>query len=302
MASNGIYGSNIPVNISMNDVEIYYSYSANRTSDDINSANFTQLDSKLLTQATIDNVSDEKYDNILEGLYNLKLPLQYFNKKGFYTVYIKPKEITSVISDVSTLVSYPDIKGIVIDTSKITDTNLQTKLLTNNELVGYRIVYYNTDNQRENYYRIITSNNKCEPVVQSINNSNQKSVRYRYNESSSLVFITVTPSTAPSFKPNAEPYIGMPAQKIGLVNTLFEPIMLDIEMVEHDAETISTMLEGSQLRNLDKGLVTTFNQDNEIYAQHEHYTLKDKYTGEPIYEVKKNKENSIDFTQTLEDK
>ena len=37
----------------------------------------------------------------LDGLYNLNLPLNKFNKKGFYTVYIKPKEIPVVIKDVS---------------------------------------------------------------------------------------------------------------------------------------------------------------------------------------------------------
>ena len=59
------------------------------------------------------------YDNVLEGLYNLKLPLQYFNKKGFYTVYIKPKEVIMTLQDVGVLASYEDIKGIVIDSSDV---------------------------------------------------------------------------------------------------------------------------------------------------------------------------------------
>ena len=60
------------------------------------------------------------------------------------------------------------------------------------------------------------------------------------------------------------------------------------------------MINGSQVRDLDNGLVTTFNKNNEIFAQHEHYTLKEN--GTPVYEVKVNKSNSIDFSQTLEDK
>jgi hypothetical protein len=83
---------------------------------------------------------------------------------------------------------------------------------------------------------------------------------------------------------------------------LFEPIQIDIEMTTHDADTISYMLEGSQLRDLDNGLVTTFNDKNEIYNQAEHFTLKDQYSGKPVYEVKENKENGIDFSQTIEDK
>ena len=98
------------------------------------------------------------------------------------------------------------------------------------------------------------------------------------------------------------PYIGKPAQKICLVNTFFEPVVLDIEMVNHDADTISYMLENPQLRDLDNGLVTTFNDDNEIYVQNEHYTLKDQYTGRPIFEVKQKRTDNIDFTQTLDDK
>ena len=62
------------------------------------------------------------------------------------------------------------------------------------------------------------------------------------------------------------------------------------------------MLEGSQLRDLDNGLVTTYNNNDEIYAQHEHYTLKSQYTGDPVFEVKRNKQNNIDFSQTVNDK
>jgi hypothetical protein len=163
-------------------------------------------------------------------------------------------------------------------------------------------VYLDENGKRENYYRIVTSNNKCEPVEQSLPNVNQNATRYRFNEGSNLTFITVSPSVAPSFKPNATPYIGKVGQQILFVNTKFEPILLDIEMVDKDVENIATMLEGSQLRSLDNGLVTTFNENNEIYHQSEHYSLKDPYTGEPVYEVKMNKTDSIDFSQTIEDK
>lgn len=304
--SNGVYGTNIGAQVSIEDVEIFYSYSPTRNSDDVNNADFTEIPSSLLVQAKMtqdDKEKSGKIDDILEGLYNLKLPLKYFNKKGFYTVYIKPKEYTAVLQDVGVLSSYPDVKGLVIDTKTDNlDTHLQALLTTNNALVGYRIIYYDNEGNREKYYRIITSNNKIEPVVQNLSDVNQKAVRYRYNESSSLTFLTVTPSVSTTFKPNALPYIGVATQRIGIVNTKFEPIMIEIEMVDHDFDTISTMLEGSQLRDLDNGLVTTFNENNEIYAQHEHYTLKDEYTNKPVYEVKKNKTESIDFSQNLDDK
>ena len=294
MSSNGTYGTRIASNVTQKDVEIFYSYSPTRNSDDVNNATFMKLPSNLLFDAETED------NDVLEGLKNLKLPLQYFNKKGFYSVYIRPKEVKAVINNVSTLTAYPDVRGIVINTSSVTE--LSNELRTNNMLVGYRIVYLDENGKRENYYRIVTSNNKCEPVEQSLPNVNQNATRYRFNEGSNLTFITVSPSVAPSFKPNATPYIGKVGQQILFVNTKFEPFLLDIEMVDKDIENIATMLEGSQLRSLDNGLVTTFNENNEIYHQSEHYSLKDPYTGEPIYEVKMNKTDSIDFSQTIEDK
>jgi hypothetical protein len=235
-------------------------------------------------------------------MYNLRLPLSEFNKKGFYTVYIKPKEIEAVITDVSTLTAYPNVRGIVLDITQIKNSSIQEKARTNNELVGYRVIYLDEKGNRQPFYRIITSINKCEPVVKAPTSSSDKSYTYRYEDSSSLVFATLSPSSAPSFKGNALPYIGKPTQKILLVNTFFEPIQIDIEMTTHDADTISYMLENSQLRDLDNGLVTTYNDNNEIYNQTEHFTLKDEYTGKPVFEVKQKKNNNVDFSQTIDDK
>lgn len=301
MSSTGAYGTTIPSKIRNSDIDIFYAYHETRTSDSVDNAVFKKLPSSILTDALYDS-DGESIDNVLEGLYNLKLPLEYFNRKGFYTVYIKPKEIPAVIADVSSLTSFPNVRGIVIDSKQITDSDFSQKVRDNNALVGYRIIFINDNGTRENYYRLVTSNNKCEPVVESSNESGNKSYTYRYNESSTLSFLTLTPSIAPSFKSTSAPFIGKPTQRILFVNTLFEPIMLDIEMTEHDIDTVSNMLEGSQLRDLDNGLVTTYNDDNQIVHQSEHYTLKDPATGNPVYEVKKNKENDIDFSQTLQDK
>lgn len=294
------YGTNIPINISNSDitslVDISYCYHENRTYDSLSNATFYPLESTILTQAQRD--SDSGVDQVVEGMYNLQLPVSVFNRKGFYTVYIKPKEIAATIADVGTLTAYPDIRGLVIDISTIDNDNIQTKAQNSNELAGYRIIYLDDSGNRQDHYRIITSNNRCEPVIQAPNSSSDKSYTYRYEESSNLIFVTVTPSSAPSFKTNATPYIGKPTQRILLVNTLFEPIMLDIEMTTHDADTISYMLENSQLRDLDHGLVTTYDENGNIYIQHEYYTMKDQYTGKPIYEVKENRGSNIDFSQS----
>jgi hypothetical protein len=303
--SVGAYGQTIPMHIPSGDipnlVDISYTYHENRTYDSLSSTIFKRLESSVLTPATREQNNGE-IDQFIEGMYNLRLPLSEFNKKGFYTVYIKPKEIEAVITDVSTLTAYPNVRGIVLDITQIKNSSIQEKARTNNELVGYRVIYLDEKGNRQPFYRIITSINKCEPVVKAPTSSSDKSYTYRYEDSSSLIFVTVSPSSAPSFKDNALPYIGKVAQKILLVNTLFEPIQLDIEMTDHDFDTMSYMLEGSQLRDLDNGLVTTYNNENEVYAQHEHYTLKNSMTGQPIFEVKRNKKNDIDFSQTIQDK
>lgn len=304
--SIGVYGTNIPIHIDSNKlsslVDISYCYNESRAYDSLSSSKFKSLPSSVLANCTREVESDSNLDEIVDGMYTLQLPLSDFNKKGFYTVYIKPKEYAINITDVGCLSAYSDVRGIILDTNAISDKIIRNMARTNNGLVGFRIVFLDENGVREDYYRIVTSNNKCEPVIQAPNSSSDKTYTYRYDESSSLTFLTVSPSSAPTFKSNATPYIGKPTQRILLVNTLFEPIQLDIEMVTHDADTISNMLEGSQLRDLDNGLVTTYNEKNEIYAQSEHYTLKENASGNPVYEVKKNKTDSIDFSQTIDDK
>ena len=181
MSSTGAYGTTIPSKIRNSDIDIFYAYHETRTSDSVDNAVFKKLPSSILTDVLYDS-DGESIDNVLEGLYNLKLPLEYFNRKGFYTVYIKPKEIPAVIADVSSLTSFPNVRGIVIDSKQITDTSFSEKVRDNNALVGYRIIFINDNGTRENYYRLVTSNNKCEPVVESSNESGNKSYTYRYND------------------------------------------------------------------------------------------------------------------------
>lgn len=302
----GAYGISIPVNINDGDidsmVDISYCYHENRSYDSLASTQFRQLGNGILRRSrrNMDGGDETYQDDVVEGMYTLQLPLSQFNRKGFYSVYIKPKEIPVTIVDVGVLTAYPNVRGIVIDTETILNEVTKRKAQTNNDLSGYRIIFLDDNGGRQDYYRIVTSNNKCEPVVQAPNSSSDKSYTYRYEDASTLTFLTVSPSSAPTFKSNATPYIGKATQKILLVNTLFEPIMLDIEMTTHDADTISYMLEGNQLRDLDNGLITTFNENNEIYVQHEQATYKDQTTGAPVYEVRENRTDSIDYSQTLD--
>jgi hypothetical protein len=299
--SAGVYGMNVPSNIKSSDVDIYYSYSNDRSSTNSTDVTFTKLSSNILVKAQreIDTGSTMSGDTEIEGAYQLKLPSEYFSAKGFYTVYIKPREVEAVISEVSVLMTYPDVRGIIIDASTIKDNDFKALLLTDNGISGYRIVYYDDNGERMDDYKIVTSNFRAEAVVQNLTTSNQKNITYIYNSTSTLVFLTLTPSSSPSYKSNAYPFIGKPSQKILFINTKFNPIMLELEMTDYDAESISTMLEGTQIRDLDHGLITTLNNDGEIYHQSENYQLKDTSSGEPMYEIHR-KKNNIDTTQTLD--
>lgn len=284
MPSNSTYGIVKPSVITADDVDIFYNYKPFRNSEEEEYSKWKVLDSNLVF-SPVELENSDIADKRLPGMYNLKLPVSVFGKKGYYTVYIKPKEFRCKITDVGTLLAFPDIRGLVIDMDSLTANR---NLFYDDGLTGYRVEYFGYQGDglyRQNYHRIVTSSNLCEIV-----NGHQ----YRFNNSSSLSFVTVTPSTAPSFKANATPFIGIPNQEIAFVNTKFDPVTVEINMVEHDIETISVMLEGEQVRNLDNGRVTTYNFEGEPYHQDEFSTVKDNYTNTPVAEIKTNVTNSFD--------
>ena len=307
--ANGVYGTQIPTLISdeniANYIDIYYCYSETRNSSDVDGVSFTRVDKQDIpdflsgVRSNID-VDEEGIDNIIDGLYNLKLPANIFGKKGFYTIYIKPREVPVTISDVSILKDFQGVRGVVLDIKTLPE-EVKNDASVNNKLVGYRLILRN-GNERSTDVRIVTSNNKCQPVTSISSTTNSRSYAYQYNENSSFTFLTVTPSTPLSFKANSTPYIGKATQNAYLVNTLFEPICIELEMVDNDADTIANMISGSQLRDLNSGLITTFDNNNNILMQHEMSTLKKTETGVPQYEVRENRKNNIDFSQTITDK
>ena len=286
---SGVYGTIRPANVEPSkDVEIYYYYRPTRsTSSDEFNLGFKELDSGYLVQS---NMESGTTSVPLLGMYNLKLPLSEFNKAGFYTIYIKPKEYPLNLVDVSTLVDFPNIKGVIINKQDIGGIN---------DLTGYRIEYYDEDGNRTDKVRLITSSNPCKPVWITVTDSYSNPKRYQYtNSTSNLLFCTVTPCTVGSYSPNTAPDIGTgisDKDRVVVSNTKFNPVMLEIEMVEHDAETITYMLEGDQIRDKDNAVITTYNTDKEIYQQYDYYTIKSNL-GKPLYDVKI-KRDTIDTDQ-----
>jgi hypothetical protein len=111
------------------------------------------------------------------------------------------------------------------------------------------------------------------------------------------MFLTVTPSSAPTSRPNVVPFIGDPGQNIILTNTFFNPTTVEVEMVEHDASTLAHALYGNQTRALDSGIYTIYdnNNDNSIYKQYNLYEIKDEFN-QTMVEVR---EERIDIDETL---
>lgn len=286
---NGMYGTIKPADIDIDkDVEIFYHYRPSFNTEDSDFENFKPLDTSVLTQCRTNNGNS---DLSISGLFNLKLPLDKFGNKGIYTIYIRPKEIEKTISDIATLAVYTDVRGVVFNKESFPDT-------APNSMVGYRIEYLDNDGKKTGDFKIITSSNLSEPIPYSLNNTNERGARYRFTENGNMLFCTVTPSLATTFKPNDLPNIGYSGQKVKLVNTKFNPLMIELEMIEHDMETLSYMLEGNQLIDKDRALITTFNKRGEIYHQSEFGAYKDEY-GNPLYEFKRQKDN-IDFNQSLD--
>lgn len=299
MNGNSTYGIVKPSYVDIaNDVEIWYHYRPSRSSEDPDFVNFKKYNNveSILKESTISQDDAIINNTTLLGMYQLNLPVATFGRKGIYTIYIKPKEYIFTIKDIGALSAYPDIRGIVIDKQEYDQT--YQHLFSNDTLVGYRVEYFSSNNNggfnRERFYRIITSNNYCEPMSQNLTTANSNSNGYRFNESGTLMFLTVTPSTGPDFKGNIKPYIGTPNQRISISNTTFDPVMLEVEMVEHDIETLSIMQEGNVVRNLDNSRVSHYNFDNEIYKQYEFFTVKDNYTNKSVAEVKMDKTGNID--------
>lgn len=286
---SGMYGTVKPADIDIDkDVEIFYYYRPSFNSEETDFKNFKELPSSILNQCSTGETNIK-----LSGLFNLKLPLDTFNKKGIYTIYIRPKEIEVKISDVGNLAAFSDVRGIVFNSGgELSDFNVA------NSLVGYRIEFLGTNGDKTGDFKIITSSNLSEPISYVLNNTSDKGTRYRYTMGGKQIFCTVTPSLAPTFKPNDLPSLGSSGQNVKIVNTKFNPVMIELELVEHDDETITYMLEGNQLIDKDKALITTFNNQGEIYHQSEYGAYKDDY-GNPLFEFKKVKDN-IDFNQSLD--
>ena len=292
------YGNIRPSDVSPQDVEIILNFTPTR--DVTDQFVLTKLDAQTLLRPYFNNTETGGNDGVevLGGLYNLTLPANQFNALGIYTLYIRPAQIRTVISDCGVLSALPNVKGIIIDISNV-PTEYQNKFVPQG-LVGFRIEYLNPDGSKiPNFFRVVTSSFYCEPVVTNEVNTTQKSIRYRYVDGdSNLIFLTLSPSSSPTNKPNATPFIGQPNQDIIITNTFFNPITLEVEMVEYDISSLAIALYGNQTKSIDDGIYTIYDSQNNIYRQYNLYEIRDQFNA-LLYEVRQNRNDNIDFSKNF---
>ena len=134
--ATGTYGTIRPADVSPEDVQIIMNYTPSRDVTD----NFvlTQLNaSQILRPYFNNNQTGGNTNEILGGLYNLRLPSNVFTQLGIYTLYIRPAEIRTTITDCGVLSALPNVKGIVVDLSNVPN-QFVNKFIAQG-LVGFRV-------------------------------------------------------------------------------------------------------------------------------------------------------------------
>jgi hypothetical protein len=292
------YGTVRGSDVSPADVEIILNYTETR--DVTDSFVLSKLDAQTILRPYFNNseTGGNAGVEVLGGLYNLTLPASQFNALGIYTLYLRPAQIRTNITDCGVLTALPNVKGIVINIANV-PTQYINKFVAQG-LVGFRIEYLNPDGSKiPNFFRVVTSCFFCEPVVTNEVNTSQKSVRYRYVDgNSNLLFLTLSPSSSPTNKPNATPFIGQPDQDIIITNTFFNPVTIEIEMVEYDISSLAIALYGNQTKSIDDGIYTIYDSQNNIYRQYNLYEIRDQFNA-LLYEVRQSRGNNIDFSKNF---
>lgn len=294
--ATGNYGIKRPADVTPSDVEVFLHYASDRDS------NTTPVFKKLTASDILspvfhnDETGGTQGTEMLGGLYNLTLPSSEFTDLGVYNLYLRPKEIRTSITDCGVLLTLPNVKGLIFDVSSIPSEDRGK--FVNNGLVGYRIEYLDDSGKKiSNFYRVITSSFFCEPIVANLTNTNQKSLRYRYTSNpTSLVYCTVTPSTAPTNNSNEIPFIGEPNQNVILTNTYFNPVHMEVELVEHDEQTLAYALYGNQTKSIEDGIYTIYDKEKNIFRQYNLFEIRDEINNK-LYEVREDRIDDIDTSK-----
>lgn len=281
----GNYGNVRLSSCDYNDVDILYSYSPNR--ETLGDTQFKPL---------FNSVTNNEFRKMLggDGGYKLRLPASIFNKLGFYLLLIRPKVFQTQIIDCSFVITNNDQeiqiskKGIVIPKLQFQSTG---------SLVGYQIEYFDNNGVKiNNFHRIITSSDLVS-VNTSNNTTNASSTTYVLDPNGNQLFITLTPDEASLITSEISSDLGRAGQQILLSNTFFDPVMIEVEMVDQNIKTLSYALYGQSTRDLETGVYSIFDEAGNLYKQYNLLTRKKVFTNGNI-DIKEERSN-IDRSQSF---
>jgi len=115
---------------------------------------------------------------------------------------------------------------------------------------------------------------------------------------SDLLFCTVSPTSAPTNKPSATPFIGNPNQSIIITNTFFNPMTVEVQVANYDVDTLGIALYGNQTKSIEDGIYTIYDTQNNIYKQYNLFEVRDEFNN-LLFEVRQDRGDNIDFSKNF---
>jgi hypothetical protein len=73
---------------------------------------------------------------------------------------------------------------------------------------------------------------------------------------------------------------------------------IDIQMAEHDLDTIALALYGNQTKSIEDGVYTIYDSAGNIYRQYNLFEVRDNFN-ELLYEVRQDRSDNIDFSKNF---
>lgn len=261
----GLYGTKKLADVTPNDVDILYAFSPTR--EEVGQVSFSPLYNSVTENDLLKMIG-------ADGMYKLRLPSSSFNQTGFYSILIKPKTFQTRIRDCSYVITENEAgvqiskKGIVLPAAQFRTTN---------SLVGWIVEYFDNDGVKvRNKHKIVTSSDLVSVAVNN-NTVNNGSNSYVLDAGGSDLFLTLSPDEGSIVSGQKAGEIGRAGQDILLTNTYFDPVHLEVEMVEHDVKTLSYALYGNTTRDNDSGVLTYFDEQGNVYRQYNLFTRKKQF-------------------------
>jgi hypothetical protein len=282
----GFYGNVKVASVDFNDVDIFYSFSANRE---------VLGDSQMIP--LFDTVTNNEFRKMLgvDGAYKLRLPAAIFNQLGHYLMLIRPKAFETTIIDCSYVVTN-DNNEVQISKKGIVIPKLQFQ--STGSLIGYQIEYFDANGVKiKNLHRIVTSSDIVS-VSSNSSNASPSSISYVLDPNGNNLFLTLTPDEVSLLTKEQKPDLGRAGQKIVISNTFFDPIMIEVEMVDQTIKTLSYGIFGNAVKDTGTGTFSIFDENNNLYKQYNLLTRKPQFSN-AILDVKEERSN-INLNQNFD--